>query len=82
MEIDGSKRVWIEDMSAPALYGDWRSGGGLGSSSGSWEWIMGKKEGLLFTLRLSVSGGRSKEENLGGIEVLERLITTIKFGSE
>ena len=82
MEIEGSKRVWIEDMNAPALYGDWRFGGGLGSTSGSWEWIMGQKGRLLFTLRLSVSGGRSKEENLGGIEVLERLITTIQFDSE
>ncbi len=82
MEIEGSKRIWIEDMNAHALYGEWRYAGGLGSPSGSWEWIMGKKEESLFTMRLSVSGGRSKEENLGGIEVLERLITTIKFGSE
>jgi glyoxylase-like metal-dependent hydrolase (beta-lactamase superfamily II) len=82
MEIGGSKRVWIEDLNASALYGDWSIGGGLGTAEGSWEWIMGQKGGLLFTLRLSVSGGRSKEENLGGIEVLERLITTIKFDSE
>lgn len=79
MEVDGSKTVWIEDMKAPALYGDWRFGGGLGSSSGSWEWIVLQRKGLLFTLRLSVSGGRSNEENLQGIEVLERLVTTIKF---
>jgi glyoxylase-like metal-dependent hydrolase (beta-lactamase superfamily II) len=82
MEIDGSKRIWIEDIEAPALYGDWRFGGGLGSASGSWEWIMFKEGDLLYTVRLSVSGGRSNEENIGGIELLERLITTIDLGSE
>jgi glyoxylase-like metal-dependent hydrolase (beta-lactamase superfamily II) len=82
MEIDGSKRVWIEDIEAPALYGDWRFGGGLGSASGSWEWIMFKEGDLLYTVRLSVSGGRSNEENIGGIELLERLVTTIDLGSE
>ena len=79
MLIDGSKRIWIEDMSAPAIYGKWSLGKGLGTSEGYWEWIMGQRGGLLFTLRLSVSGGRGSKENLEGIEVLERLVATIEF---
>jgi hypothetical protein len=82
MDTEGSKRLWIEAVNAQAMYGAWRLGEGVGTSSGAWEWILFKRDGTLFTMRLSVSGGKSNEENMENIVRLERLASTIRLGSE
>jgi glyoxylase-like metal-dependent hydrolase (beta-lactamase superfamily II) len=83
MEMKGSKRVFIGEREALALYGNmWTGGEGFRVLLGDWMWIMHLEGETLYLFRLTASGGRGSKENALNLDELERLLATIRPNSK